>query len=126
CIGGHKYFYIDWNLDIWRCEAWTHPMGSVFDLDALEDQRDACNACTMSCYRHARAMMHGAIAVTDSAQAFARGGVPHAISALFQRGVAQSLWTLIVERWPRSTLISPRRRGSRVQGHGESHRPRIL
>jgi len=23
CIGGHKYFYLDWNLDIWRCEAGT-------------------------------------------------------------------------------------------------------
>jgi MoaA/NifB/PqqE/SkfB family radical SAM enzyme len=34
CIGGYKYFYIDWNLDIWRCEAWDEPMGSVFDLDA--------------------------------------------------------------------------------------------
>ena len=23
CIGGYKYFYLDWNLDIWRCEAWN-------------------------------------------------------------------------------------------------------
>ena len=23
CIGGYKYFHLDWNLDIWRCEAWT-------------------------------------------------------------------------------------------------------
>jgi hypothetical protein len=28
CIGGSKYFFIDWNLDIWRCEAWSEPMGS--------------------------------------------------------------------------------------------------
>jgi MoaA/NifB/PqqE/SkfB family radical SAM enzyme len=27
CVGGHKYFYLDWNLDIWRCEAWTEPLG---------------------------------------------------------------------------------------------------
>jgi MoaA/NifB/PqqE/SkfB family radical SAM enzyme len=114
CIGGHKYFYIDWNLDIWRCEAWNRPMGSVFELDNLADQRDACNACTMSCYRHASAMMHGAIAVTDSAQALARGDVPRAISALFQRGVAQSLWALAVERWPRLTPSSRRHHGRQV------------
>jgi hypothetical protein len=30
CIGGYKYFYLDWNLDIWRCEAWSKPLGSVF------------------------------------------------------------------------------------------------
>jgi MoaA/NifB/PqqE/SkfB family radical SAM enzyme len=33
CIGGYKYFYLDWNLDIWRCEAWQEPLGSVFDFD---------------------------------------------------------------------------------------------
>ena len=22
CVGGYKYFYLDWNLDIWRCETW--------------------------------------------------------------------------------------------------------
>jgi MoaA/NifB/PqqE/SkfB family radical SAM enzyme len=39
CIGGYKYFYLDWNLDIWRCEAWNEPLGSVFDLDRIPDQR---------------------------------------------------------------------------------------
>ena len=56
-------------------------------LDDLPDQREACNACMMSCYRHASAMMHGAIAVTDSAQAVARGEFRSALSSLFQRGV---------------------------------------
>jgi hypothetical protein len=110
CIGGHKYFYLDWNLDIWRCEAWTQPLGSVFDLDHLPDQRDACNACEMSCYRNASAMMHGAIAVTDSAQALVRGDLPSAIRSLLQRGVAHSLWALAVEHYPRFALRPQRRR----------------
>ncbi|MGA7263305.1 MAG: radical SAM protein [Stellaceae bacterium] len=50
CIGGYKYFYLDWNLDIWRCEAWKEPLGSVFDLDRIPDQREPCNACMMACY----------------------------------------------------------------------------
>jgi MoaA/NifB/PqqE/SkfB family radical SAM enzyme len=101
CIGGHKYFYLDWNLDIWRCEAWPRPLGSVFDFDNFPDQRDPCYACMMSCYRHASAMMHGAIAVTDSAQALVRGELPSAIHSLFQQGVAHSLWALAVEHYPR-------------------------
>jgi MoaA/NifB/PqqE/SkfB family radical SAM enzyme len=101
CIGGHKYFYLDWNLDIWRCEAWPRPLGSVFDFDNFPDQRDPCYACMMSCYRHASAMMHGAIAVTDSAQALVRGKLPSAIHSLFQQGVAHSLWALAVEHYPR-------------------------
>ena len=108
CIGGHKYFYMDWNLDIWRCEAWTQPLGSVFDLDNFPDQRDACYACTMSCYRHASAMMHGAIAVTDSAQALVRGDLPGAIRSLWQRGVAPSLRALTAEHYPRLALLRRR------------------
>jgi MoaA/NifB/PqqE/SkfB family radical SAM enzyme len=106
CIGGHKYFYIDWNLDIWRCEAWSEPMGSVFDLDQIPDQRDVCNACMMSCYRGASAMMHGAIAAMDSSHALARGDVRSALGTLFQRSVASSFWALASERWPRLALSS--------------------
>jgi MoaA/NifB/PqqE/SkfB family radical SAM enzyme len=122
CIGGHKYFYLDWDLNIWRCEAWTHPMGSVFDLDDFPDQRDACNACTMACYRHASALMHGAIAVTDSAQALVRGNLPSAIRSLWQRGVAHSLWALTAEHYPRLALSSQRRRAGQYSTATQSSR----
>ena len=110
CIGGHKYFYLDWNLDIWRCEAWNQPLGPVFDLDAFPDQRDECHACRMACYRHASALMHGAIAVTDSAQALVHGDLPRAIRSLWQRGVADSIWALAAEHYPRLALSSQKRR----------------
>ncbi|MGF6661316.1 hypothetical protein QF000_002961 [Paraburkholderia atlantica] len=110
CIGGSKYFYIDWNLDVWRCEAWSEPMGSVFDLDRLPDQREPCNACMMGCYRHASILMHGAIAVTDSVYALGRGQLRTAVSLLFQRSVAYSLWALSVEELPRASLMSLARR----------------
>src|SRR5262249_26209398 len=60
CIGGYKYFYLDWNLAIWRCEAWDEPLGSVFNLDRIPDQRGPCNACMMACYRTASMLMHAA------------------------------------------------------------------
>jgi MoaA/NifB/PqqE/SkfB family radical SAM enzyme len=109
CIGGHKYFYLDWNLDIWRCEAWTQPLGSVFDFDEFPDQRDACYACTMSCYRNASALMYGAIALTDSVQALTRGDLPGVVRSLLHRGVADSLWSLGAEHYPRLALSSQRR-----------------
>jgi MoaA/NifB/PqqE/SkfB family radical SAM enzyme len=104
CVGGRKYFYIDWNLDIWRCEAWPKPLGSVFDLDNIPDQREPCNACMLSCYRHASVLMHGPLAVTDAAQALARGDVRTAVSSLFRRGVALSLYSLAAEELPRAGL----------------------
>jgi MoaA/NifB/PqqE/SkfB family radical SAM enzyme len=120
CIAGSKYFYIDWNLDVWRCEPWHEPMGSVFDLDRLPDQREPCNACMMGCYRHASVLMHGAKAVTDSVYALGRGELRNAVGLLLQRGVAYSLWALATEELPRTALTAlagrPGARRSSPQG----------
>ena len=32
CYGGYKSFYMDWNFDIWRCDAWQERMCSVWDF----------------------------------------------------------------------------------------------
>jgi MoaA/NifB/PqqE/SkfB family radical SAM enzyme len=94
CIGGYKYFYLDWHLDIWRCEAWDEPMGSVFDLDRIADQREPCNACMMACYRNASMLMHAAVSAVDAARALAAGRIGQAAASLFRRSVAQSVWAL--------------------------------
>ena len=108
CVGGYKYFYVDWNLDIWRCEAWSEPMGSVLDLDRIPDLRDPCNACMMACYRTASMLMHSAVATRDAAMAFSSGRIGDAVATLFRRGVAVSFWALIEE------LPRRRRRAHRV------------
>jgi len=118
CVGGHKYFYLDWNLDIWRCEAWNEPLGSVFDLDRVPDQREPCNACMMACYRNASILMHGAVAATDAARAFAAGQIGSAVSSLFRRSVAQSLWTLI-EQTPQMRRLARRRKQIAAASHAE-------
>src|SRR5215469_1561462 len=109
CIGGFKYFYLDWNLDIWRCEAWSEPLGSVFDLDRIPDQREPCNACMMACYRNASMLMHAAVAVTDAGHALASGQIGTAVASLFRRSVAQSLWAL-TEETPKLRRLARQRR----------------
>ena len=111
CVGGYKYFYLDWNLDIWRCEAWSEPLGSVFDLDRIADRRDPCNACMMACYRNASMLMHAAIATTDAAGALAAGRIGSAAASLFRRSVAQSIWAL-VEDAPKMRRVARRRQRS--------------
>jgi len=109
CVGGHKYFYMDWNLDIWRCEAWAEPMGSVFDLDSLPDRREACFDCMMGCYRNASVMMHGPIAITDALQSASRGNVRATLQALGRPGVAYSLWSLATDELPRLARFGSQR-----------------
>jgi len=106
CVAGRKYFYLDWNLQIWRCEAWRAPLGSVFALDDIPDQNDVCNACMMACYRNASLMLHGPLAVVDAAQSAIRGKLRSAIDTLGRRGVAYSLWSLAAAELPRAALSS--------------------
>ncbi len=122
CIGGHKYFYLDWNLDIWRCEAWHEPMGSVFDFDRIPDRRDPCNACMMACYRNVSMLMHAAIATSEAARALASGKLADAVSSLFRRSVAQSLWALAKETPKMRRLAHRRQRTARKDGAGRTRR----
>jgi MoaA/NifB/PqqE/SkfB family radical SAM enzyme len=114
CVGGYKYFYLDWNLDIWRCEVWSAPLGSVFDLDRIADQRDRCTACTMTCYRDTSTMMHAGIALGDAATALAAGRIAEAGGLLFRRSVAQSLGAITREAAVISRLARRRERGTRA------------
>ena len=91
CVGGHKYFYLDWNLNIWRCEAWSKPLGSVFDFERIPDCRDHCTACMVACYRNASVLMHAAVAVEDAGAAVRAGEFARAARLLFRRSVAVSL-----------------------------------
>jgi hypothetical protein len=91
CVWGHKYFYLDWDLNIWRCEAWSKPLGSVFDLDRIPDCRDHCTKCMMSCYRNASVLMHAGVALEDAGIALTTGRVGEATRLLFRPSVARSL-----------------------------------
>lgn len=97
CVGGHKYFYLDWNLDIWRCEVWDRPLGSVFDFDKIPDDREPCNACMMGCYRNASMLMHAGVTAIDGMRALASRDLKAAASIVFRRSVAQSLWASVTE-----------------------------
>ena len=90
CVGGYKYFYMDWALNVWRCEAWHAPLGSVFELANIPDQRDPCTACIMSCYRDASALMHSAVALKDAAQDLRHGNLLRAFRRAFNMKVVHS------------------------------------
>lgn len=97
CVGGYKYFYMDWTLAIWRCEAWHEPMGSVFDLDTLADNRDPCTACIMSCYRDTSTLMHAGVAAADAGSALRHGRLGEAAGSVLNRSFAQSLGATVAE-----------------------------
>jgi hypothetical protein len=71
----------------------------------------------MGCYRNASMLMHAAVAATDAARALADGKIGAAVSTLFRRSVAQSLWALI-EETPQMRRLARRRKQVRPNPEG--------
>ncbi len=66
CLGGHKYFYLDWNLNLYRCHAWDKPMCSIYDFDESKLIRDGCTKCMIDCYRDPSVLQLVAINASDA------------------------------------------------------------
>jgi MoaA/NifB/PqqE/SkfB family radical SAM enzyme len=82
CYGGYKSFYMDWNFDIWRCDAWDKRMCSVWDFADAALIRDGCSACIADCYRDSSVMLHFAVSLGDAMDRLAEGRVLAALKAL--------------------------------------------
>jgi MoaA/NifB/PqqE/SkfB family radical SAM enzyme len=122
CVGGYKYFYLDWNLQIWRCEAWHEPLGSVFDLDRIADRRDRCTACIQNCYRDTSTLMYAGVAVADAVAEASHGRFRKAASHLFHRSVAQSIRSVVEE----ATIIRRLARGGSSSGRASTNPAQAL
>jgi MoaA/NifB/PqqE/SkfB family radical SAM enzyme len=66
CLGGHKYFYLDWNLNLYRCHAWDKPMCHIFEFDESKLIRDGCTKCMIDCYRDPSVLQFVAISASDA------------------------------------------------------------
>jgi hypothetical protein len=73
CLGGHKYFYLDWHLEpLPLPRHGTNPCASVYEWDDSKLIRDGCTRCMIDCYRDPSVLQHVAINVSDAWQAFKR------------------------------------------------------
>ena len=91
CLGGHKYFYLDWNLDLFRCHAWHEPMCKVWDWDDSKLIRDGCTKCMIDCYRDPSVLQFVAISASDAFNNLKRGKIGAAAKNIFDSRNATSL-----------------------------------
>ena len=73
CLGGHKYFYLDWNLKLYRCHYWETPMCSIYEFDASKLIRDGCTRCMIDCYRDPSVLQFVAVNASDAWHSLKRG-----------------------------------------------------
>jgi MoaA/NifB/PqqE/SkfB family radical SAM enzyme len=85
CLGGHKYFYLDWNLNLYRCHNWDSPMCHIRDFDETKLIRDGCTKCMIDCYRDPSVLQFVAISASDAWNNLKRGRVGAAAKNIFDR-----------------------------------------
>lgn len=83
CLGGHKYFYLDWHLNLYRCHFWETPMCNVYEWNDSKLIRDGCQRCMIDCYRDPSVLQHIAISASDGWQALKRGRLLKAAKHIF-------------------------------------------
>jgi MoaA/NifB/PqqE/SkfB family radical SAM enzyme len=95
CLGGHKYFYLDWNLNLYRCHAWDKPMCSIYDFDESKLIRDGCTKCMIDCYRDPSVLQFGAVSVSDAWHNMKKGKFVAAAKNIMDRrnlASARAVW----------------------------------
>ena len=98
CLGGHKYFYLDWHLNLYRCHFWEKPMCSVYEWDESKLIRDGCQRCMIDCYRDPSVMQSVAVNASDAWQSLRRGKVVKAAKHLLDPRNVTSLRAVWEER----------------------------
>jgi hopanoid biosynthesis associated radical SAM protein HpnJ len=100
CLAGYKYFYLDWNLDLYRCHAWPKRMCSIFDFDSSKLIRDGCTSCMIDCYRDASVLHEVGIAMYDAKNHMKNGHLSEAFPRIFNMTTYLAIKSVLEEiKW---------------------------
>ena len=98
CLGGYKYFYLDWHLNLYRCHFWETPLCHVREWDDSKLIRDGCTRCMIDCYRDPSVLQFAAISASDAWNNLARGRLAAAARNVFDSRNLTSLKAVWRER----------------------------
>ena len=91
CLGGHKYFYLDWNLNLYRCHFWEKPMCNIYEFDSSKLIRDGCTRCMIDCYRDPSVLQFIAVNASDAWKDLTHGRLVQAARKILDRRNVTSL-----------------------------------
>src|SRR4051794_10895115 len=88
---------LDWNLDLWRCQAWDKPLCSIYEFDGSQRVRDGCTRCMIDCYRDSSVMQQIGVSVHDAYTALRAGKMREAAAAIGRTGNLGSVRAVLEE-----------------------------
>ena len=97
CLAGYRYFFLDWNLMLWRCHHWEEPMCRIEEFDDTKLIRDGCTRCMINCYRDSSLLQNVAVSLHDATRAAGKGRLLEAGRHLTTRATRDSVRAVIEE-----------------------------
>jgi MoaA/NifB/PqqE/SkfB family radical SAM enzyme len=108
CLAGYKYWFVDWNLQVYRCHYLGQPLGDLEDFGRIAPIRSQCDACAIDCYRDPSVYQYLAVSVADSLAALRRGNWLQGLRTLLHPYNFLSLSALLEGRhWLRDSAAPP-------------------
>lgn len=98
CLGGDKYFYLDWHLNLYRCHFWESPMCTVYEWEDSKRIRDGCTRCMIDCYRDPSVLQNLAVNLSQAWHAAGSGRFLKAAGHLLDRRNLASIGAIWEER----------------------------
>jgi MoaA/NifB/PqqE/SkfB family radical SAM enzyme len=98
CLAGFKYFFVDWNLQVYRCHFLSDTLGPLEVIERLTPIRDGCNACNIDCYRDPSVFQYVAVSLADTLAAWSQGKVVQGFRSLLNPTNVLSLAALVEGR----------------------------
>ncbi|MGH9733884.1 MAG: radical SAM protein [Candidatus Acidiferrales bacterium] len=124
CLAGYKYFYVDWNLDLYRCHAWDKPMCNIYDFDSSKLVRDGCTRCMIDCYRDSSVLQFVAISTHDAFEHLKQGKPLKAAKDILDTRNLTSIRAVWEDRkWIGKTMAGGRRAGEAASNKRKSAGP---
>jgi MoaA/NifB/PqqE/SkfB family radical SAM enzyme len=94
CLAGFKYFFADWDLNVYRCHFLADTLGPLEEIDHIPPIRDGCNACNIDCYRDPSVFQYVAVSLADTLAAWSQGELLRGFKSLFNPANVLSLSAL--------------------------------
>ena len=73
CYGGSHLFYLDWNLDLYRCFTLPKRYGNILEMEKIDFKEDSCDLCSQQAFRDHDPFYHLAYSLKDGKDLLIKG-----------------------------------------------------
>lgn len=83
CLGGHKYFYLDWNLMLYRCSFWEKPLCKIVEFNGSQSIKFKSQGCGMGSSVDSSVYRYIGIGLREALEAFKAGNIIRSAGLFF-------------------------------------------